>query len=516
MNKLLNCFDMCVNPIKIKNRSSHFDENQPLYFTVPCGKCYECLKAKRNEWFVRCYYEWKEADKAFFYTLTFNNVNLPTFMGLPCFDKRYVQLFLKRLRERLSRYDLKLKYLITSEYGERYGRPHYHAIFYLYGKFNINSYFFYRLVEESWQYGFVKAGDNLGLIDSYKGIQYVVKYVTKDYTHADDFFDKLCRPIYHRYNKLLIYIESRWKRNLTFSLFLDVEQRRFYLRSFAGEQLNDSHPEYDFLQKFITKVRSVLKSRMPFHIQSTKLGYNYALQEKQRLMLDNKVFAPSNKQILPYALPRAWKRLFYYDCIENERDGKRNLFKLNELGKQHYLSNLSANVENKYSDLLNVQINSQYIDNSCLISVNSAFKGRKRFCFDSLHDLVSFVNQCDANLHTLAVYMQVFRFRLIPPEMINVDLTQKVVSDNYNSYAEYCLTQLPFYDYGKIYDLYQSLPKEQAFTLLMWNVHPFFVMYEQLAVVFETISNHLKGLKADADFEKERLTRTIREYFNKT
>lgn len=509
---------MCISPIKIKNRSAHFNENSPLYFVVPCGRCYECLKAKRNEWFVRCYYEWKQAQKAFFYTLTYNNDYLPQFKNHACFQKRHIQLFLKRLRARLARYDIILKYLVTSEYGERFGRPHYHAVFYLYGGTfakNISPYVFYKYVEESWRYGFVKAGDDMGVISSFRGISYVTKYVTKDYTHADKFFDELCRPIYLQYSELLVYIEHRWKRSCNYSLFLDVEQKRFYLRSFDGKKLTEDSPYYDFLNTFLAKVRNTLNSRMPFHLQSTKLGYDYALQEKQKLMLANKVFAPSNKQILPYALPRAWKRLFWYDCVENERDGKRNKFVLSELGKEHYIQQLPQLVEKTHSDLLNVLNNLQYIDDNCLRLVNDEFKNKRRFQFDSVYDLSSFMRQNDVNLYTLAVYMQVFRYRLIPPEMLNIDLSQKVVSDNYQSYADYCLTTLPFYDYGKIYDLYEGIPKEQAFNLLMWNAHPFFILYEHLAVIFQTIHNYQLKIKNDAAFDKERLTRTIRELFNK-
>lgn len=502
---------MCVSPIRIKNRSNHFDTNQPLYFSVPCGKCYECLKAKRNEWFVRCYYEWKQSFSAFFYTLTFNNENLPTFMGKPCFSKRLIQLFIKRLRFRLREYGISLKYLVVSEFGTLYARPHHHAAFYL--DRSIQPQLFYKLVEETWQYGFVKAGDNLGLINSYRGLQYVIKYVTKDYTHTDDFFDTLAPSVYQRFSRLLYYIQRHYKIATTWSLYLDMENRRFYLRSFAGYRLSSS-PDKEFLQNFLTKVRSVLNSRMPFHLQSTRLGYDYALQNKSRLVLDGKVFAPTKNNIMPYALPRAWKRLFWYDVVENENDGKKNRFILNEEGKQHYLSTLSQRVEDGISRLINVQLQHPYIDEGALNAVNDQIK-KKKYLFHDTHELSHFVRNIDADFETLSVYITVFRDRIIPPEMLDVELTQYCVKSSYHDYADYCLTSLPTYDYGKIYDAFEGCPREQFFNLVTWNSHPFFVMYERLAVVLLTLNNYFTKLKADAAFERERTSRQIRELFKK-
>lgn len=502
---------MCVSPLRIKNRSLHYDGTQPMYFYVPCGKCYECMKAKRNEWYVRSYYEWKTSACAFFYTLTFNNENLPKYLGKSCFDKRLIQLFIKRLRARLSQYNIKLRYIVTSEFGETYARPHHHALFFLNKKVNV--YYFYKIIQESWQYGFVKSGDDSGLITSYRGIQYVVKYVTKDYTHTDDFFESLAPVVYSRYNRLFDFIRHRWNLAPTWSLYLDIEQKRFYLRSYSGEKIENSLYE-EFLRKFINKVRSSLNARMPFHLQSSKLGYDYALKEKSRLMLDNKVFAPCAKSIMPYALPRAWKRLFWYDCIENERDGKRTNFVLNEFGKQHYLSTLSHRVEDGVSELINVQLNAQSIDDNCVRLVNEQFK-QQLWHFHAKLELYQFIKNCDVDFDILSIYMSVFRDRLIPPEMLDVELNPHVVESSYHDYADYCLTSIPSFDYGKIYDTFEGLPKVHAFTLITWNAHPFFVNYERLAKIFITLQNYFKKCRMDAAFEKERTTRQLRELFNK-
>ena len=122
---------MCLSPRYITNRSLHWDLFQPLKLQVPCGKCEECKRSNRSDWFVRSYYEWqKSQNSTFFYTLTYNNDNLPKFAGIACFRKKDLQDFLKRLRFRLDKYNVKLKYLITCEYGELRNRSHYHALFF--------------------------------------------------------------------------------------------------------------------------------------------------------------------------------------------------------------------------------------------------------------------------------------------------------------------------------------------------------------------------------------------------
>jgi len=69
------------------------------------------------------YWEADYFDDVSFITLTYADEFLPWDGSL---DKREFQLFFKRLRKALD--GRKLKYFACGEYGERYGRPHYHAV----------------------------------------------------------------------------------------------------------------------------------------------------------------------------------------------------------------------------------------------------------------------------------------------------------------------------------------------------------------------------------------------------
>jgi len=58
-----------------------------------------------------------------FITLTYSEDNLPS---PPSLSKREHQLFMKKLRRSLA--PRKVSFFLCGEYGERFGRPHYHAI----------------------------------------------------------------------------------------------------------------------------------------------------------------------------------------------------------------------------------------------------------------------------------------------------------------------------------------------------------------------------------------------------
>ena len=83
-------------------------------------------------------------------------------------SKRELQLFWKRLRKDLA--PRKIKYFACGEYGDTYGRPHYHAI--VFGLQGTDE----KIVQENWQRGFVMLG---GV--SQKSIGYVTGYVLKKY-----------------------------------------------------------------------------------------------------------------------------------------------------------------------------------------------------------------------------------------------------------------------------------------------------------------------------------------------
>lgn len=90
---------------------------------VPCGSCVGCKISRAREWATRCVHEasfWKSSG---FVTLTYSDDQLPDNASL---DQEELQRFFKRLRR--ARGGRPFKYYACGEYGEKKGRPHYHAI----------------------------------------------------------------------------------------------------------------------------------------------------------------------------------------------------------------------------------------------------------------------------------------------------------------------------------------------------------------------------------------------------
>lgn len=493
---------MCLSPKYITNRSLHYDLFKPLKLQVPCGKCEECKKVNRNEWFIRCVYEWKNHDykNTYFYTLTYNNEHLPTLDGLPIFRKRDLQLFLKRLRARLASYDIKLKYLITCEFGELKGRSHYHALFYL--DKEINQYWFFKFVQQSWIYGFVKPGQNVGFVNSTSGIQYVVKYVTKDYSHTDLALPYYAPKVFARYNALFRYIQKRWDVCFPCALSLNPDC------SFTVVWF-DKVSEFDYLEDlmklFLKKMRRLMSDILPFHIQSTKLGS--CLVDVPRCKDDTIPFIDSKSNIHYFQLPRYIKRLLWYDVLENEEDGKKTLFRLNEYGKKHIFDRLDDQISSDVIRYQTVLLNCDKFD-AGLLSVLQ----KQNYKFKSWNDIVYWAQHFDLDLNVLAIYSRVFRGRVCPCEDSDEFLLDaRTVKDSWKDYAWWCINSLSELDFGKVY---QSRSLVTYFNAKMWNLHSYFQPYEYALNIIESMSDFIRAGQSAAALQLEKKVRKCRQYYN--
>lgn len=184
---------MCVSPLKVKNNSVNFRPWCDRYYNiVPCGKCFQCQEKIKNDYLTRSLIEYEYTHSiggsVYFYTLTYNDDNLPKFNNISCFNKADVQKFFKRLRK----LGYIFKYFLTSEYGSQNTlRPHYHLLFFL--PYRVSSVKFYDDVKKTWHLGFVKPGNNYGFVNSTYAVTYVSKYISKD----SDIYDLLVKKGWH-------------------------------------------------------------------------------------------------------------------------------------------------------------------------------------------------------------------------------------------------------------------------------------------------------------------------------
>jgi hypothetical protein len=144
---------------------------------LPCGQCIGCRLERSRQWAVRCMHESQMHDFSSFVTLTYEGEDIAASLNY-----RDFQLFAKRLRRKMGPF----RFYMCGEYGERFRRPHFHAL--LFGMFfddrqfhsTVGSGFkIYRsgLLESLWPHGFSSIGDV-----TFESAAYVARYVCKKVT----------------------------------------------------------------------------------------------------------------------------------------------------------------------------------------------------------------------------------------------------------------------------------------------------------------------------------------------
>jgi len=89
---------------------------------LPCGQCRGCRLERSRQWALRCLHESELYDRNCFITLTYDDDHISQNRSI---DVREFQLFMKKLRKYFS--GEKIRFFHCGEYGEKFGRPHYHA-----------------------------------------------------------------------------------------------------------------------------------------------------------------------------------------------------------------------------------------------------------------------------------------------------------------------------------------------------------------------------------------------------
>lgn len=174
----------CLSPVLLKSG-----------FTVPCGKCLNCLSDRRNEWSIRLAIHVMACERMpLFLTLTYDDEHLPHLLpdgavicgiegeGYPAtLHRPHVSAFLKEYKRVHDLGNDRFTYFGCGEYGDadRFtGRPHYHLLFFddnrLYQLFDDDPFKAIQSVQSEWKHGFVHI-----CIAGFDGIHYVSKYVLK-------------------------------------------------------------------------------------------------------------------------------------------------------------------------------------------------------------------------------------------------------------------------------------------------------------------------------------------------
>lgn len=114
----------CFHPIevKIKRKSLYSARGVDDWVVVPCGNCTGCRAEQGRQWAVRMMHESRMHEKNIFVTLTLDDRHLNENRDLCAKD---LSRFFKSLRKTQKR---RVSFFGCGEYGEKTGRPHYHAL----------------------------------------------------------------------------------------------------------------------------------------------------------------------------------------------------------------------------------------------------------------------------------------------------------------------------------------------------------------------------------------------------
>lgn len=281
---------MCYNPLTI-TISEPNATGGIRRVAVPCGKCFQCLRDYQNAWSIRIQEEFKNYGYGYFFTLTYNNSCVPfvcdRYSGrlYQSVCKSHVQDWIKRFRTRLSRTEGKtkegIKYFITSEYGPRTLRPHYHGV--IFGVDDIE----FRLLLSDWnkKFGFT----TYKLIPAHNcggASRYVAKYCSKGFFKNPYEVQGIVKPTFHLVSKgfglsyvtrmkdyhlaadcsinprLDRYYQRVGDRSRVYVGKFGYKMPRYYKTKIYGEKTRLSHKVADYLHSESDKLRDSTLARI--------------------------------------------------------------------------------------------------------------------------------------------------------------------------------------------------------------------------------------------------------------
>lgn len=322
---------MCLSPITILHPSKYINLNRRdrCLLQVPCGHCAECRQTLSNHWLFRSFVEFTDClnyygdSFVYFDSLTYDSKHIPTIKDIipsypdnfQIFNSDHTHKFLDSLSKRLSRnYNASFRYFLSSEYGEKRGRPHYHILLFVYG--GITPLELSIEISNLWKYGrtdgypyksaYYVNSHNTIKVKTTETMLRTANYVTK-YVQKSCKYDKL---LLSRLHNCMIHIG---KEMVERGLVSDIDQ---YLNSYhcrcVREKINRRISQY--------------------HRQSQQYGASYLSElDLNKLVSDGCLFMPHPKLVsMPISLPAYYRRKLFQEQIKV--DGVR-VWQDTEVGK---------------------------------------------------------------------------------------------------------------------------------------------------------------------------------------
>lgn len=171
----------CISPLSIRvKRHSYYTYFE--HYKVPCGHCLNCMISKQSalEFLAKkeLYDVYRTGRGASFITLTYDDEHIPrNDDNLVTLRKHDVQCWLKNVRRQMEYHNKKIpfKYIMCGEYGDDFGRPHYHIVFLGLTDAQVVDY-----SRKLWKNGLCDIG-----VLGQGGLRYICKYMTKQNPSKD-------------------------------------------------------------------------------------------------------------------------------------------------------------------------------------------------------------------------------------------------------------------------------------------------------------------------------------------
>ena len=210
-----------------------------------CGQCMACRIHRREEWTAKILMESiANKGKSVFFTLTYSDEFLPADGNI---SKEECKKFIKRMRRHAEYHgNKKLRYYIVGEYGDKFGRPHYHGIIYGLEIEEVEKW-----IQKSWKKGYMTLSE-LNPIRARYAARYTTKKITQRKPSSDGRVNEFClasrRPALGA-PILQNVAESIKRRGYEYKdgLFIDKQGNRIdsistgYLRLYGKKYPMDNH-----------------------------------------------------------------------------------------------------------------------------------------------------------------------------------------------------------------------------------------------------------------------------------
>ncbi|QCS37181.1 replication initiation protein [Tortoise microvirus 65] len=164
----------CSSPFFLETVKDYRGRPVPL----ACRVCNTCRADRVSYWERRAKYEWNNSISSAFVTFTYDNDNVPIGRtGQQSLRRDDLHRYIDTLRHRLKKDKVlparcipDFSFIACGEYGDSFGRPHYHVLFFGLDFANCAKY-----LKTSWRNGSIK-------VDPVKNgaIRYVISYMSKE------------------------------------------------------------------------------------------------------------------------------------------------------------------------------------------------------------------------------------------------------------------------------------------------------------------------------------------------